>query len=109
MGNPGRGLLSFAEDIALVVALSNLRGLGVKLCHMDFLRDMWDELASLDQEASFFASTLKAAILGLNDFWREILGLSAAIWIPRIAVEAIFEEKYCQELGSNPKKNGNLL
>lgn len=40
MGNPGRGLLSFAEDIALVVALSNLRGLGVKLCHMDFLRDM---------------------------------------------------------------------
>lgn len=43
-GNPGKGWLSLAPDIALITFLSHFRRLRYKLLEKDFVDEMKDEL-----------------------------------------------------------------
>lgn len=88
-GNPGRGLFSFAADIALVTTFLNFIGAEKMLWKKGCLDEMWEELVSLFQDASL-DSVLKLAALDMNTLREEEMqGLIIAMFVAGVAAVAI--------------------
>jgi hypothetical protein len=90
IGNPGRGLLSSAPDIALVMIFWDFTCPNVKLWKSGCLDEMWEELVSLVKDASLYC-VLKFAVLVVILLREEYMqGLVVVMNTAGVAVAAIF-------------------
>lgn len=101
IGNPGRGLLSSAPDIALVMIFWDFTCPNVKLWKTGCLDEMWEELVSLVKDASLYC-VLKFAVLVIILLRVEyVQGLVVVMNTPGVAVAAIFNHFDLQKSEQN--------
>jgi hypothetical protein len=101
IGNPGRGLLSSAPDIALVMIFWDFTCPDVQLWKSGCLDETWEELVSLVQDASLYW-VLMFAVLVINLLWeQDMQELVVVINTPGVAVIAIFNHFDLQKSEQN--------
>ena len=94
IGNPGKGLVSTAPDIARTTAFfdSFFAGPELKLQNIDCLDEMWEELVRLFHIAGL-DSVPKFAAFGARVLREQFTqGLTATVCIPWMAFELILDK-----------------